>query len=158
MFEIFKKLMSKKESVSANETNYIHRILNTDIKEGPKSQEDEIVFGCGCFWGAEKCFWKLPGVISTSVGYAGGEKKNPTYYEVCSGITGHAEVVKVVWNINEIDISYLLKMFWECHNPTQKNSQGNDMGTQYRSTIYYKNDRNKAVSYTHLTLPTIYSV
>ena len=100
-------------------------------------------FGCGCFWGAEKCFWKLPGVITTSVGYAGGEKKNPSYYEVCSGITGHAEVVRVVWNVNEIDISDLLKMFWECHNPTQKNRQGNDMGTQYRSTIYYKNDRNK---------------
>ena len=76
------------------------------------------------FWGAEKCFWKLPGVITTSVGYAGGEKNNPTYYEVCSGITGHAEVVKVVWNVNEIDISDLLKMFWECHNPTQKIDKG----------------------------------
>jgi len=143
MFEFLKKLMTNNESVSAYETNFLHRILNTDIKEEPKSQEDEIIFGCGCFWGAEKCFWKLPGVITTSVGYAGGEKKNPTYYEVCSGITGHAEVVKVIWNINEIDISDLLKMFWECHNPTQKNRQGNDMGTQYRSTIYYKNDSNK---------------
>mgnify|MGYP001326433053 FL=1 len=143
MFEFLKKLMTNNESVSAKETNFLHRILNSDIKEKPKSQEDEIIFGCGCFWGAEKCFWKLPGVITTSVGYAGGEKKNPTYYEVCSGITGHAEVVRVVWNVNEIDISDLLKMFWECHNPTQKNRQGNDMGTQYRSTIYYKNDRNK---------------
>ncbi len=143
MFEFLKKLMTNNESVSAKETNFLHRILNTDITEEPKSQEDEIIFGCGCFWGAEKCFWKLPGVITTSVGYAGGEKNNPTYYEVCSGITGHAEVVKVVWNVNEIDISDLLKMFWECHNPTQKNRQGNDMGTQYRSTIYYKNDINK---------------
>ena len=143
MFEFLKKLMTSNESVSANETNFLHRILNTDITEEPKFQEDEIIFGCGCFWGAEKCFWKLPGVITTSVGYAGGEKKNPTYYEVCSGITGHAEVVKVVWNVNEIDISDLLKMFWECHNPTQKNRQGNDMGTQYRSTIYYKNDHDK---------------
>ena len=143
MFEFLKKLMTNNESVSAKETNFLHRILNTDITEQPKSQEDEIIFGCGCFWGAEKCFWKLPGVITTSVGYAGGEKNNPTYYEVCSGITGHAEVVKVVWNVNEIDISDLLKMFWECHNPTQKNRQGNDMGTQYRSTIYYKNDINK---------------
>ena len=143
MFEFLKKLMTSNESVSANETNFFHRILNTDIKAEPKPEEDEIIFGCGCFWGAEKCFWKLPGVITTSVGYAGGEKKNPTYYEVCSGITGHAEVVKVVWNVNEIDISDLLKMFWECHNPTQKNRQGNDMGTQYRSTIYYKNDSNK---------------
>ncbi len=143
MFEFLKKLMTNNESVSVNETKFLHRILNTDIKKLPKSQEDEILFGCGCFWGAEKCFWKLPGVITTSVGYAGGEKKNPTYYEVCSGITGHAEVVKVVWNVNEIDISDLLKMFWECHNPTQKNRQGNDMGTQYRSTIYYKNESNK---------------
>ena len=143
MFEFLKKLMTSNESVSANETNFLDRILNTDIKEEPKFQEDEIIFGCGCFWGAEKCFWKLPGVITTSVGYAGGEKKNPTYYQVCSGITGHAEVVKVVWNVNEIDISDLLKMFWECHNPTQKNRQGNDMGTQYRSTIYYKNDHDK---------------
>ena len=143
MFEFLKKLMTNNESVSAKETNFLHRILNTYIKEEPKSQEDEIIFGCGCFWGAEKCFWKLPGVITTSVGYAGGDKNNPTYYEVCSGITGHAEVVKVVWNVNEIDISDLLKMFWECHNPTQKNRQGNDMGTQYRSTIYYKNDINK---------------
>ena len=143
MFKFFKKIMSNKESISANETNFLHRILNTDIKEESKYQEDSIIFGCGCFWGAEKCFWKLPGVVTTSVGYAGGEKNNPTYYEVCSGITGHAEVVKVVWNVNEIDISDLLKMFWECHNPTQKNRQGNDMGTQYRSTIYYKNDINK---------------
>ena len=143
MFEFLKKLMTNNESVSGNETNSLHRILGTDIKEVPNSQEDEIIFGCGCFWGAEKCFWKLPGVITTSVGYAGGEKENPTYYQVCSGITGHAEVVRVVWNVNEIDISDLLKMFWECHNPTQKNRQGNDMGTQYRSTIYYKNDRNK---------------
>jgi len=142
MFRFLKKLMTNNDSVSTNETNFLHRILKTEIKEKPKSQEDEIIFGCGCFWGAEKCFWKLPGVITTSVGYAGGEKINPTYYEVCSGNTGHAEVVKVVWNVNEIDISDLLKMFWECHNPTQKNRQGNDMGTQYRSTIYYKNDNN----------------
>ena len=143
MFEFLKKLMNNNESTSSNQTIFLHRILNTDIKKEPESKEDEIIFGWGCFWGAEKCFWKLPGVITTSVGYAGGEKKNPTYYEVCSGITGHAEVVKVVWNVNDIDISDLLKMFWECHNPTQKNRQGNDMGTQYRSAIYYRNESNK---------------
>ena len=137
MFELIKKFMDKKLN-SYDKKNSIHRILNTEIKHVPNSNEDEIVFGCGCFWGAEKCFWKLPGVVTTSVGYAGGDRNNPTYYEVCSGITGHAEVVRVVWNKKEIDISDLLKMFWECHNPTQRNRQGNDVGTQYRSTIYYK--------------------
>ena len=138
--------MNSKESISSKKLSTLHRILGTDIKKIPNSHEDEIVFGCGCFWGAEKCFWKLPGVVTTSVGYAGGLKHNPTYYEVCSGITGHAEVVRVVWNISKIDISDLLKMFWECHNPTQKNRQGNDIGTQYRSTIYYKNSKHKKKS------------
>ena len=145
MIEFFKKIMNKKTSILNNETYDLHRILKTDIKDEPKSEEDSIIFGCGCFWGAEKCFWKLPGIVTTSVGYAGGQKSKPTYYEVCSGITGHAEVVKVVWNVNEIDISDLLKMFWECHDPTQKNRQGNDMGTQYRSTIYYTDERNKKI-------------
>ncbi len=143
MFEFLKNIMNKKESTLTNDLNSYHRILGTDIKKDPNSQEDEIIFGCGCFWGAEKCFWKLPGVVTTSVGYAGGDKNNPTYYEVCSGLTGHSEVVRVIWNKSEIDISDLLKMFWECHDPTQKNRQGNDYGTQYRSAIYYKNENNK---------------
>ena len=143
MFKFLKNFMSNQISINSDETNSIHRILNTEIKKHPNSQEDEIIFGCGCFWGAEKCFWKLPGVVTTSVGYAGGVKRNPTYYEVCSGLTGHAEVVRIVWNIKEIDISDLLKMFWECHDPTQRNGQGNDVGTQYRSTIYYLNEKNK---------------
>ena len=147
MFKFLKTIMKNKDSLLGNESNIPHRILNTDIKKEPNSQEDSIIFGCGCFWGAEKCFWKLPGVVTTSVGYAGGDKNNPTYYEVCSGITGHAEVVKVVWNVNEIDISDLLKMFWECHNPTQKNRQGNDIGTQYRSSIYYISDSHKDIIY-----------
>ncbi len=142
MFEFLKKVMNSKESTLSNGINSVHRILKTEIKKEPSPQEDEIIFGCGCFWGAEKCFWKLPGVVTTSVGYAGGNKSNPTYYEVCSGLTGHTEVVRVIWDKNEIDISDLLKMFWECHNPTQKNSQGNDIGTQYRSAIYYKNEAN----------------
>ncbi len=139
MFKFHKIFMNNQKSIHIDKTNSIHRILNTNIKKDPSAQEDEIIFGCGCFWGAEKCFWKLPGVVTTSVGYAGGIKNNPTYYEVCSGLTGHAEVVRVVWNKNEIDISDLLKMFWECHNPTQKNRQGNDVGSQYRSSIYYTN-------------------
>ena len=119
--------MNKKESILNNDINPIHRILKRYIKNDPNPQEDEIIFGCGCFWGAEKCFWKLR-VVSTSVGYAGGNKNNPTYYEVCTGLTGHSEVVRVVWDKSEIDISDLLKMFWECHDPTQKNRQGNDIG------------------------------
>ena len=94
------------------------------------------MFGLGCFWGAEKGFWRLPGVVSTAVGYAGGYSPNPTYEEVCSGRTGHTEVVRVVWDRNAIDFSDLLKLFWECHDPTQGMAQGNDTGTQYRSAIY----------------------
>ncbi len=143
MLKFLKKIMNNEYSTLDNEMSYLHRILKTDIKKDPNPKEDEIIFGCGCFWGAEKCFWKLPGVVTTSVGYAGGEKENPTYYEVCSGLTGHSEVVRVIWNKSEIDISDLLKMFWECHDPTQKNRQGNDMGSQYRSAIYFKNENNK---------------
>jgi len=145
MFKFLKKIMNTKNHALTNDNNLIHRVLKTDIKKVPNLQEDEIIFGCGCFWGAEKCFWKLPGVVTTSVGYAGGDKSNPTYYEVCSGLTGHSEVVRVIWNKSEIDISDLLKMFWECHDPTQKNRQGNDMGSQYRSAIYYKNENNKKI-------------
>ena len=114
----------------------LHTILKNDLTAKPKDKEQEIHFGCGCFWGAEKGFWRLPGVISTAVGYAGGEKENPNYREVCSGLTGHTEVVRVIWNNNEIDLSDLLILFWECHDPTQGNRQGNDSGSQYRSAIY----------------------
>jgi len=147
MFKFIKKIMNNKKSALNIEVNSVHRILKTDIKKDPNNQEDEIIFGCGCFWGAEKCFWKLPGVISTSVGYAGGDKSNPTYYEVCTGLTGHSEVVRVIWDKSKIDVSDLLKMFWECHDPTQKNRQGNDIGTQYRSAIYYKSENNKNIIY-----------
>jgi len=136
MFEIFK---NKNDDQSKNNKHFKHRILKTNIFKEPDHGEDSLVFGCGCFWGAEKCFWKLPGVITTSVGYSGGKTMNPTYNEVCSGYTGHAEVVKVVWDKKVIDISDLLKMFWECHDPTQKDRQGNDFGTQYRSAIYFNN-------------------
>ena len=95
------------------------------------------VFGMGCFWGAEKMFWKTPGVVSTNVGYAGGETPNPTYQEVCSGGTGHAEVVRVFFDPSRVSYDELLKVFWEGHDPTQGMRQGNDVGTQYRSTLYY---------------------
>jgi len=100
-------------------TSERHLVLGTALKAPLSTSQDEALFACGCFWGAEKGFWRLPGVISTAVGYAGGFSPNPTYEEVCSGRTGHTEVVRVVWDVNAIDFSDLLKLFWECHNPTQ---------------------------------------
>ena len=101
------------------------------------------VFGMGCFWGAEKKFWQLRGVYSTAVGYAGGPTPNPTYREVCTGQTGHNEVVLVVFDPKVIGYDDLLKVFWENHDPTQGMRQGNDVGTQYRSGIYYSDDEQK---------------
>ena len=100
----------------------------------------QAVFGMGCFWGAERLFWKLPGVYSTAVGYAGGETKNPSYEEVCSGFTNHAEVVLVVFDPKVVRYEELLKVFWEGHDPTQGMRQGNDAGSQYRSTLYAYGD------------------
>ena len=122
-----------------NNKKVLHTILKNDLSAKLNDNEEEILFGCGCFWGAEKGFWRLPGVITTAVGYAGGEKENPSYTEVCTGLTGHSEVVRVVWNKNNIDLSDLLKLFWECHDPTQGNRQGNDRGSQFRSAIYTTN-------------------
>jgi len=106
----------------------------------------EAIFGLGCFWGAERLFWQLPGVYSTAVGYAGGTTPNPTYEEVCSGLTGHTEVVRVIYDPERIDYEDLLKVFWESHDPTQGMRQGNDVGTQYRSTIYARDPEQKRVA------------
>jgi peptide-methionine (S)-S-oxide reductase len=112
-----------------------HAILGTPL-EGPYPPGLEIAyFGLGCFWGAERLFWQTPGVWSTAVGYAGGTTANPTYDEVCSGLTGHAEVVQVVYDPSRVTYAELLKAFWEGHDPTQGYRQGNDVGTQYRSVV-----------------------
>jgi peptide-methionine (S)-S-oxide reductase len=107
---------------------------------------ERALFGMGCFWGAEKKFWQLPGVYSTAVGYAAGFTPNPTYREVCSGMTGHNEVVLVVYDPRTVSYETLLKTFWENHDPTQGMRQGNDVGTQYRSGIYYYTDAQRAAA------------
>ncbi|MCG2634237.1 MAG: peptide-methionine (S)-S-oxide reductase MsrA [Gammaproteobacteria bacterium] len=117
-----------------------HRVLNRPL-QGPFSDGlQQISFGMGCFWGAERLFWQQPGVYVTAVGYAGGYTPNPTYEEVCSGRTGHTEVVLVVYDPDNITLGTLLKLFWEGHDPTQGMRQGNDVGTQYRSAIYAASD------------------
>jgi peptide-methionine (S)-S-oxide reductase len=113
-----------------------HTVLGTPLTGPWPAGYETAVFGMGCFWGAEKIFWQIPGVYSTSVGYAGGFTPNPTYEETCSGRTGHAEVVEVVYDPAKVSYETLLKAFWENHNPTQGMRQGNDVGTQYRSAIY----------------------
>ena len=123
-----------------------HHFVNGNPLKGPYPQASEkALFGLGCFWGAERKFWELPGVWVTAVGYAGGPTPNPTYEEVCSGLTGHNEVVLVVYDPKQVSYETLLKTFWESHNPTQGMRQGNDVGTQYRSGIYVFNaDQKKA--------------
>lgn len=121
-----------------------HAVFGTSLT-GPWPADAQVaVFGMGCFWGAERLFWRLPGVISTSVGYAGGITPNPTYEEVCSGLTGHAEVVQVVYDPARISYNQLLKVFWENHDPTQGMRQAADVGTQYRSAIYTTSDEQLA--------------
>jgi peptide-methionine (S)-S-oxide reductase len=113
-----------------------HWVNGNSIKPPFPAGMETAIFGLGCFWGAERTFWQLPGVYATAVGYAGGPTPNPTYQEVCSGMTGHNEVVLVVFDPKKISYEALLKTFWESHNPTQGMRQGNDVGTQYRSGIY----------------------
>ena len=113
-----------------------HAVLGTPMKPPFPDGYDTAIVGLGCFWGAEKAFWNLPGVYTTAVGYAGGFTTNPTYEEVCSGRTGHTEAVLVVFDPAKITYGEILRTFWEAHDPTQGMRQGNDVGTQYRSAIY----------------------
>ena len=117
-----------------------HSVLGTSMLAPFPEDCEQIVFGMGCFWGAERKFWNLPGVYTTAVGYAAGHTPNPTYQEVCTGMTGHNEVVLVVFRPREISLDEVLKTFWESHDPTQGMRQGNDQGTQYRSGIYYRDE------------------
>jgi peptide-methionine (S)-S-oxide reductase len=123
--------------------NPIHTVLGTSMVEPFPEDCEQVVLGMGCFWGAERKFWNLAGVHTTAAGYAAGHTPNPTYQEVCSGMTGHNEVVLVVYRPAEISFDELLKTFWESHDPTQGMRQGNDLGTQYRSGIYYSDDRQR---------------
>lgn len=121
---------------SAISTSHTHCVLGTPLQPPYPAGTQQIVLGMGCFWGVERLFWKIPGVYTTAVGYTGGLTPNPTYEEVCSGMTGHNEVVLVVFDPEQVSLDTLLKTFWESHDPTQGMRQGNDMGTQYRSGIY----------------------
>jgi peptide-methionine (S)-S-oxide reductase len=121
-----------------------HHVLGTPLRPPFPEGFEQVVFGLGCFWGAERKFWQVDGVFTTAAGYAGGFTPNPTYEEVCSGMTGHTEVVLVVFDPEKVGFAELLRTFWEAHDPTQGMRQGNDVGTQYRSAIYtYSDDQLK---------------
>lgn len=124
----------------------VHAVSGRSMAPPYPEGHGEIVLGLGCFWGAERLFWQLPGVHVTAVGYAGGVTPNPTYEETCTGRTGHAEVVQVIYDPNEIDLDTLLRVFWEAHDPTQGMRQGNDVGSQYRSAIYASDDSQLATA------------
>ena len=123
-----------------------HAVLGTPLKGPFPEGLEQAIVGMGCFWGAERVFWQAPGVYTTAVGYAGGFTRNPTYEEVCSGRTGHTEAVLVVFDPAKISYQEILKLFWENHDPTQGMRQGNDVGTQYRSAIYWTNDAQRAAA------------
>lgn len=136
-------LPGRSESIPVSSQHYVNK---NPLKPPFPSGMELALFGMGCFWGAERKFWQLNGVFSTSVGYAGGFTPNPTYQEVCTGLTGHNEVVQVVYDPQIISYETLLKVFWENHNPTQGMRQGNDVGTQYRSGIYVYSPQQKKLA------------
>ena len=123
-----------------------HFVLGTPLEPPFPEDTEQVIVGMGCFWGAERVFWQAPGMYTTAVGYAGGYTPNPTYEEVCTGRTGHNEVVLAVFRPAEISFDEVLRLFWENHDPTQGMRQGNDMGTQYRSAIYYSTPEQEMVA------------
>jgi peptide-methionine (S)-S-oxide reductase len=123
-----------------------HDVLGNPLTPPFPDGMQTAVFGLGCFWGAERRFWEIDGVWTTAAGYAGGSTPNPTYEEVCSGMTGHTEAVLVVFDPEKVSYEALLKVFWEAHDPTQGMRQGNDVGTQYRSAIYWTDDAQRAAA------------
>ena len=123
-----------------------HFVNKNPLKPPFPQGTEQVIFGLGCFWGAERIFWQTEGVFSTSVGYAAGYTPNPTYEEVCTGMTGHAEVAQITFDPTTISFDELLKMFWQSHDPTTLNRQGNDVGTQYRSAIFYHNEEQRSAA------------
>lgn len=144
------KMVTEEHALKGREapidTAATHFVLGNPLKHPVGDTEQELIVGMGCFWGAEKRFWPLDGVVSTAVGYAAGYTHNPTYEEVCSGNTGHNEVVRVVYEPSTISLTQLLSVFWEAHNPTQGMRQGNDRGTQYRSGLYLGSEEALAIA------------
>ena len=145
-----KEMPSAEEALAGRgtplETPDTHFVSGARIKPPFPESMQQIIFGLGCFWGAERIFWQTPGVYATAVGYAAGHTPNPTYEEVCSGRTGHNEVVLVVYDPDKVSTAELLKRFWESHDPTQGMRQGNDIGTQYRSGIYVFSETQRALA------------
>ena len=144
------RLVSEQDALPGRETPMPvpdrHAVLGTPLKPPYPAGLEVAEFALGCFWGEEKTFWQVPGVYTTAVGYEGGFTPNPSYEEVCTGRTGHTETVRVVFDPAKVSYAQLLKVFWETHDPTQGMRQGNDIGTQYRSVIFYADDAQKAAA------------
>jgi peptide-methionine (S)-S-oxide reductase len=147
LFKDKSKMVSAEQALKGREQEMPvperHAVLGTPLRPPYPDGIETAIFGMGCFWGAEKIFWQLPGVYTTAVGYAGGMTPNPTYQEVCSGSTGHTEAVLVAFDPTKISYEELLRHFWEGHDPTQAMRQGNDVGTQYRSAVYWTDEKQR---------------
>ncbi len=141
------KIVSADDALAGRETPIataqMHHVFETPLKAPRSDEHDVITFGMGCFWGVERIFWAIEGVVNTSVGYSAGYTPNPTYQEVCTGKTGHNEVVQITFDPHIVSVEELLKAFWENHDPTQGMGQGNDRGTQYRSGVYFHSQQQK---------------